>query len=115
VQFLVVYVREAHAIGTGWASSKAIASGVKDPANASDRAARCTSCLSELDLVSIPALIDDMDDDANLAYDAWPSRLILIDVEGRVAYRSAPGPAGFDPEELAAAIRSECRRAARER
>jgi type I thyroxine 5'-deiodinase len=46
-------------------------------------------------------------DGAERAYEAWPDRLVLVDREGRVAYRSGPGPFGFKPEELADAIRRE--------
>ena len=38
-------------------------------------------------------------------YTAWPERLYLIDANGRVAYKSKPGPFGFKPDELQAALR----------
>lgn len=31
------------------------------------------------------------------AYAGWPDRLYVIDREGRVAYKSGPGPFGFKP------------------
>jgi type I thyroxine 5'-deiodinase len=39
-------------------------------------------------------------------YTGWPDRLVLIGKDGRVVYRSEPGPFGFHPAELEQAIRS---------
>ena len=54
-----------------------------------------------------PVLLDDVDDAVALAYGGWPDRLYLIGRDGRVAFQGEPGPDGFKPEELAAAIESE--------
>jgi len=37
-------------------------------------------------------------------YTGWPDRIYLIDPQGKIAYKSKPGPFGFKPEELAAAL-----------
>src|SRR5262249_32980704 len=98
----------AHAIDSPWPMyATSDGSVLVDAQDVAERTSHCERCLSALDLAEIPALIDDMDDAANLAYEAWPDRLLLIDLDGRVAYRSAPGPFGFDPESFAAAIRKE--------
>ena len=47
----------------------------------------------------MPCLVDGMDNQASIAFAAWPERLVVIDAAGRVAYPGAPGPHGFDPEE----------------
>ena len=60
-------------------------------------------CSLELDL-SIPTLIDDMENSTDLKYYALPDRLYLIGSDGRVAYRGAPGPFGFVAAELETAI-----------
>ena len=39
-----------------------------------------------------------------MAYAAWPDRLYLIDMEGKVAYAGGIGPSGFKPIELQQAI-----------
>ena len=44
------------------------------------------------------------DDATERAYTAWPERLYLIDRDGRIAYKSAPGPFGFKPAALEAAL-----------
>ncbi|HXA49297.1 MAG TPA: deiodinase-related protein, partial [Candidatus Acidoferrum sp.] len=42
-------------------------------------------------------------------YTGWPDRLLLIGKDGRVVYRSEPGPFGFHPAELEQAIRGVLR------
>ncbi len=80
---------------------------VEEPVTAAERHAVAASCMTRLALEPIPALVDDMANSVDRAYEAWPDRLVLIDREGRVAYRSAPGPFGFKPDELEQAITSE--------
>jgi len=38
------------------------------------------------------------------AYTAWPDRLYVIDAEGRIVYKSRPGPFGFKIEPVAEAL-----------
>lgn len=61
------------------------------------------ACALRLDL-KIPTVIDDMENSTDLAYSALPDRLYLIGVDGTIVYRSGPGPMGFRPDELEAAI-----------
>jgi hypothetical protein len=63
------------------------------------------ACALHLEL-SIPTLIDDMQNSTDLRYYALPDRLYLIGCDGRVAYRGAPGPWGFVAAELEQAIES---------
>jgi type I thyroxine 5'-deiodinase len=49
-------------------------------------------------------VVDDIDDTTDTKYTGWPERLYLIDRDGRVAYKSCPGPFGFRPAELGAAL-----------
>jgi len=103
----VVYIREAHALDSPWPMATLDATVVEEAVTLAERSANCSRCLDALDLERNPAVVDDLGDGANLAYEAWPDRLILIDRAGRVAYRSPPGPFGFEPDELAAAIARE--------
>ena len=114
VQFLVIYMREAHPIDGWWLGgglfglllkmkgTKAIKD-VYDPKTMQDRkqvAARC-----ELELKhGIPTLVDEMDDPVNRAYAAMPTRIYLIGIDGRVVYAGGLGPWGFKPQELKTAI-----------
>jgi hypothetical protein len=65
-----------------------------------------TACVRKLN-IEFPALVDGMDNAAELSYAAWPDRLYLVSRDGRIAYKSAPGPDGFRPPELEAAIGKE--------
>jgi type I thyroxine 5'-deiodinase len=56
--------------------------------------------------IELPAVVDHFDDSTDTAYSGWPERLYLIDRDGRVVYKSEPGPFGFKPAELESALRS---------
>jgi hypothetical protein len=45
--------------------------------------------------VSVPILVDTIDDQIEKAYAAWPDRFYVIDAEGKIAYKGGVGPAGF--------------------
>ena len=103
VAFLVVYIKEAHP-EDGWvlASNRAAGIAVHDPASTSEREA----CAGRLEL-DVPVLIDGIDNETARQYGGWPDRLYLIGRDGRVAFQGETGPAGFRPDELERAIRSE--------
>ena len=48
--------------------------------------------------IKLPAVVDDFSNSTEAAYTAWPDRLYVIDRDGRIAYKSGPGPFGFHPE-----------------
>ena len=80
---------------------------VEEPLRFEERRAVAGTCSAKLALEPMPMLVDDMENGAERAYEAYPDRLLLVDRDGRVAYRSAPGPFGFKPDELEEAIRRE--------
>jgi hypothetical protein len=45
--------------------------------------------------VSVPILVDTIDDQVEKAYAGWPDRIYVIDRDGKIAYKGGPGPAGF--------------------
>jgi hypothetical protein len=49
--------------------------------------------------LSLPLLLDEMDNSASAAFAAWPERLVLVDAGRRIVYPGSPGPFGFSPEE----------------
>jgi hypothetical protein len=79
---------------------------VEEPLRLEERQDVAETCAAKLALEPMPVLVDDMEDGAERAYEAWPDLLVLVDREGRVAYRSGAGPFGFKPDELEAAIRT---------
>lgn len=64
------------------------------------------ACTLGLDL-SIPTLLDEMTNAVDEAYVALPDRLYVVDADGRVAYRSGPGPMGFRSDDFERAIRAQ--------
>jgi type I thyroxine 5'-deiodinase len=54
--------------------------------------------------IEMTALVDGVENTTDTAYTGWPDRLYLIDRQGRVAYKSGPGPFGFHPNELRSAL-----------
>ena len=57
------------------------------------------TCGQRLNL-GFPILVDTIDDVVGARYSGMPSRLYLIDSDGRVVYKSGRGPFGFKPAEL---------------
>jgi type I thyroxine 5'-deiodinase len=74
------------------------------PRNEDERVSVAGTCVRKLG-IEVPALIDEFGNSTESAYTAWPDRLYLIDSRGKVAYKSKPGPFGFEPDELRAAMR----------
>lgn len=105
MQFFVVYIREAHAIDGAMPLAKGPL--VEEHLSLDERSGVAQQCMAALALDPIPALVDGMDDAASKTYDAWPDRMYLIRRDGTVAFQGEPGPWGFDPEALAAALARE--------
>lgn len=110
MQFFVVYIREAHAIDSRSPMGGGGHPIVEDPKTLEERRAVAEVCLTKLEIASIPALVDDMQDTANVAYGGWPDRLYLVGRDGRVAYKGGRGPFGFKPDELEQALEHELQR-----
>ena len=73
------------------------------PRNEDERAFVAGACVRKLG-IEIPAVLDEFGNSTESAYTAWPDRLYLIDGQGKVAYKSKPGPFGFSADELRVAI-----------
>jgi len=54
--------------------------------------------------IKIPAVVDGIDNRVERMYTGWPDRLYLIGTDGRIRYKSAPGPFGFSTKELENAL-----------
>ena len=103
--FYVVYIREAHP-SDGWQMASNVREQVvfRAPKSLGERDEVAGACVRRL-AIEIPALIDDVDDAVEAAYTGWPDRLYVIGRDGRVVYKSAPGPYGFDPSGVAATLK----------
>jgi hypothetical protein len=107
IEFYVVYIREAHPTD-GRQSGANVREKilVKQPTTFEQRLGVAEQMCSALEL-SIPTLIDGIDNKVGTAYSGMPDRLYLVGQDGKVAYRGARGPSGFKPAELEAAIKKE--------
>ena len=104
VQFVLVYIREAHPDSILFVPTETGGTAlgvVSQTQTAADRLKNLHQCALLLQL-TMPAVIDSDDNAVNRAYAAWPDRLYVIDTNGKVAYKSGPGPSGFKSPELAA-------------
>jgi Iodothyronine deiodinase len=100
VQFLVVYIREAHAADSRRPDRE---TRVLTPTTLDERAEVAETCVESLGL-ELPLLLDEMEDGTEAAYDSWPDRLFLVDADGNLAWKSGHGPWGFDVQALEQAL-----------
>jgi hypothetical protein len=102
VHVFVVYIREAHAADSARPDPRL---DVDEPQTFSERLGVADTCREDLGL-TLPMLVDDMENSTDAKYSAKPDRLFLVDTQGPIAYRGDRGPRGFKPAELEAAIKS---------
>ena len=73
------------------------------PKDEAERELVAGACVRKLG-IKFPAVIDGFDNTVEKAYTGWPDRIYLIDAKGRVAFKTKPGPFGFKPDDLRAAL-----------
>jgi len=95
-----VYIQEAHALDA-WQDDDNLKAHIfqRTERSLSERCSVAGTCVTKLG-IEFPALVDDLANTTERAYTAWPDRLYVIDRDGRVAYKSKPGPYGFKPQEV---------------
>jgi hypothetical protein len=103
--FYIVYIQEAHPIDA-WQVDDNLKDDVlvASTMTKDDRVQTAGICIRNLG-IDLPALIDESDNRVERAYTGWPDRLYVIDREGRIDYKSAPGPFGFKPAEVETALK----------
>ena len=99
-----MYILEAHPTDV-WQSQSNIKEKIvfASPKDYQERELVAGSCVRKLG-IKFPAVLDGFDNSTEKAYTGWPDRIYLIDSKGQIAYKSKPGPFGFKPEELKAAL-----------
>ena len=104
--FFVVYIQEAHPTDL-WQLPANVREGVllASPRSGTERSAAAQSCVRNLG-IRLPAVLDDIDNRTERAYTGWPDRLFIIDTNGRVAFKSAPGPYGFSTADLEKSLKA---------
>jgi len=117
VQFLNVYIREAHPKDGWWLGNRFTKKLIHavfgtrasmehyDPKTIEERRAVAGECETAL-LHGVRNCVDEMDDHVSRAYAGWPTRLYLIGLDGRIVYAGRQGPLGMKPRELKEAIGS---------
>ncbi len=100
----MVYIQEAHPVD-GWQMPSNVEAKVlvASARTFDERDTAASVCVVKLG-IKIPALVDDINDTTEIAYTGWPDRLYVVDRDGRIAYKSAPGPYGFKPQEVEKAL-----------
>lgn len=104
VQFVLVYIDEAHADGS-WQSTVNEREGIalKKAATTGEKQQYATSCARKLK-IDYPMAVDGMDRKVETAYKAWPSAVYLIGRDGRIAWSSRLGELDFHPADMQSAI-----------
>jgi hypothetical protein len=101
----VVYIQEAHPTDLWTTESNAHDKVLYvSPQSDSERTTTASACVRNLG-IHIPAILDGIENRTERAYTGWPDRLYLIGTDGRVAFKSAPGPFGFSAADLEDALR----------
>ena len=95
----MVYVQEAHPTD-GRQSDSNVTEGVlfRQHQSFGEREEVAQTCSLDLH-ITLPVLVEEMDNVIDEAYGAAPGRLCLIDTDGRVAYHGGAGPHFFDLDE----------------
>ncbi len=94
--FRMIYIREAHAADGPRPMGVGKTLGIKEHKDYSDRCQTAEMLINDRSL-TMPMLIDDMDNTTNLAYQAHPDRVFLVRTDGRLAVAAERGPWGFAP------------------
>jgi len=116
VEFLVVYVKEAHPSDKWWlgrsrtqraingVAGELARTDIAEPVTLEQRRNVAASCQANLFDGVVPLYVDTMGDEVSTAYTGKPTRIYLIGTDGRVVYNPGIGPFGFNPDRLEEAI-----------
>ena len=103
---MLVYIREAHGAGS-WQSTANQREGIDlpDPATFEQKREYAASCVRKLKIPYV-ATVDPLDNATEKAYVGWPSRVYLVDKQGRVIFSSLLDELNFDASALGLALGS---------
>jgi hypothetical protein len=71
----------------------------RQPQSGEERAGVAAKCCAALEM-TIPLVVDELDDRVGNAYSGMPDRLYVLSRDGRVVYKGGRGPFGFNPSEM---------------
>ena len=96
-----VYIREAHAKESARPANHV---DIAQPKTFDERKKVAVQCTAAIKL-TIPMVIDDMENSVSKAYNAMPDRLFVLGADGKIAYQGKRGPRGLDVDEMERALR----------
>lgn len=102
VDFLTVYIREAHPTDE-WQMSANERESVcyAQPRTLAQRVAIANDFVRRFEY-RIPLAVDPMANPADRIYAGWPERFYIVDESGAIAFKGKTGPFGYHPEEVEA-------------
>ena len=92
----MVYIREAHAANGDRANRLSRELGINEHEDLEQRCETAEKFIKDKSL-TMPMLIDDMENTTDAAYQAKPDRVFLIRTDGRLGVAGSRGPMGFNP------------------
>ena len=95
-EFRIIYINEAHAADSNWPMPIAKEKGINEHKSIADRCATAEMLIKDKKL-TIPFVIDKMDNKVGDAFSAWPDRIFVVRTDGRLAVAAGQGPFGFKP------------------
>jgi len=96
VEFRLVYISEAHATDDRRPVPYAIEKGISEHKTYSERCTVANRLISD-EKLTIPSIIDTIDNKVAEDYDAHPNRIFLVRKDGRLGVAGGPGPQGWVP------------------
>ncbi len=94
--FRLVYITEAHAKDSSWPVGYAKEMNITKHKTYGQRCTTAERLMKDKSL-TIPTLVDDMENSVNKAYKAHPDRIYLVRKDGRLAVAGKRGPWGYKP------------------
>ena len=100
----VVYIAEVHPLG-GWELAENEQEGIQMNQHTSfeERYGAAAACAENLKM-TIPTLVDNMENEAFEKFAAWPERIHIADRDGKMCYLGGQGPYDFKPKEAEEAL-----------
>ena len=101
IDFVIVYIREAHADRLEKDQDVAVKN---QPKSLAERMVLATQCVAKYKF-TIPMVLDNLEGSVAKAYQAMPVRVTITDTAGKVVYYGGKGPRNFKIPEIEAALK----------
>lgn len=95
-EFRIVYIHEAHAADSGWSNDLAKSKNITEHKTYGQRCSTAQMLVDDKKL-TIPTIIDGMDNATSEAYQAHPDRIYVVGKDGKLGVAGSRGPRGFEP------------------